>query len=240
MNAIGVNGGILVEGGVAECECCEPACDDPLLDVTLTWTDSDTTKDYLGETWTNGETRAICPDTYDCENLNVHPYFSPTSLSVALRKNEFWGNSANKSGTFSTKRVGRYSYSGSPSTYTATTSGNADGNVLYLQNNSYKHFRVLYSIYRTSKVQSVRVQYNGPTPVTTLTRYRLRGQGYPSLNDILREYTTGINNINSHTPTLSTFNDGINNSFEGSITSSGGLTIAWAKNNTGVAWGDCF
>jgi hypothetical protein len=37
-----------------------------MVDVTLSWTDSDTEKTYLGQRFTNGETRAICPTRYGC------------------------------------------------------------------------------------------------------------------------------------------------------------------------------
>jgi hypothetical protein len=38
---------------------------DPTIEMTLTWTDSDTTKSWLGCTWTNGECKTVYADTYE-------------------------------------------------------------------------------------------------------------------------------------------------------------------------------
>lgn len=53
---------------VADCDTpvtnpCDP---DPPLSVTMTWTDGDTNKTLFGQTWTNGETKVLCPGSYAC------------------------------------------------------------------------------------------------------------------------------------------------------------------------------
>jgi hypothetical protein len=50
-------------------DCGTPNAD-PTLDVTVTWTDADATKDYLGCTWTNGECKEVYATSY---NLQYNP-----------------------------------------------------------------------------------------------------------------------------------------------------------------------
>lgn len=54
---------------LAECNC--PGDTGPKVNVTLSWTDPDTTKSFLGCTFTNGETKAVCPTNYDKPNSEV-------------------------------------------------------------------------------------------------------------------------------------------------------------------------
>mgnify|MGYP000093601942 CR=1 FL=1 len=41
-----------------------PPCSEPSVKVTLSWTDSEDTRTYLGHTFSNGETHYVCPDSY--------------------------------------------------------------------------------------------------------------------------------------------------------------------------------
>jgi len=56
----------------------------PALNLTISWTDSDTTKDHFGETWTNGETKQLCPQTYICnagkERWSIYDNFDALDL----------------------------------------------------------------------------------------------------------------------------------------------------------------
>lgn len=57
-NAVAVTTG----GAVALYPCYEPC--NPVVEVTCTWTDGDPTKTLFDYTWTNGETKLLCPDRY--------------------------------------------------------------------------------------------------------------------------------------------------------------------------------
>jgi len=82
-----IAGQVLSVGGINTSCCCDPPtnpCEpDPPIKVTLTWTDSDTTKNYVGETFTNGETRVICPDIYQCAN-NSREYWRKSANTMIL------------------------------------------------------------------------------------------------------------------------------------------------------------
>ena len=49
---------------LSNCNCTAGDTTTPRVAVTLSWTDTDTTKNYLGCTWSNGEKKQICPTTY--------------------------------------------------------------------------------------------------------------------------------------------------------------------------------
>lgn len=49
-----------------DCKRVPPPCDYPMVDATLSWTDADETKSAFGKTFTNGETKALCPLDYYC------------------------------------------------------------------------------------------------------------------------------------------------------------------------------
>jgi len=250
MDAIGIDGGILVFGGVAECDCCAgPDCDYPLLDVTLTWTDSDTTKNYLGYTFTNGETIAVCPETYSCLNVyNPPPTSTPFPSTLTLNQHfELWGHYG--SGSYETPKAEvlakQYTtYLGTPFQTTFTFS--RDASRIRLSNNTREFARYGVVTYHTDGIgNSLVVRRGGSDKVTTWHRYNrdtatysYQGSTGPFRQAILTD--EGIDNVGGNTPVRSNFDQGITDDFEGSITSAGGLTITWAKNHTGVPWGDCF
>lgn len=47
----------------------------PAMNVTLSWTDADTTKSWRGLTFTNGETKQVCPDFYTCNGTGYATSF---------------------------------------------------------------------------------------------------------------------------------------------------------------------
>ena len=82
---LGTDGKFLFDtaGEVDICEdCCDATdpcslptcgCDSgnstyPRMKVTLCWTDNDLTKTYMGCTWNNGQSKIVCPDTYNSAN----------------------------------------------------------------------------------------------------------------------------------------------------------------------------
>jgi len=83
-------------------------CEFPLLDVTLTWTDSDTTKGYLGIDFTNGETKAICPHYYQCDYTYVNNVTDPNDTNYTLDKRELWQLFNYKSYTGIQRYITRY------------------------------------------------------------------------------------------------------------------------------------
>ena len=222
MDAIGINGGIIVAGGVAECECCGPVCDNgaPFLDVTLTWTDAATTKDYLGHTFTNGETIAMCPGGYTCFDGFTTTNSQPQQL-------EAWNKRAGQQKAYDIYRTVSYG-TGSPNPPTT-----------YFQTNIYNEEIGLKMDNRSGSggtFQRIRRVVNRDGLLTHFYASSFGTSGF------MRLYATVNNGGATLTPpwTTPTISHGIPDDFEGSITSGGGLTITWAKNHTGVPWGDCF
>ena len=68
------------------CPCTEP---NPGIDVTLAWTDEDVTKTFLSVSWTNGETKTICPSVYVRTELD--PTFSASASTELWRVGSFSG-----------------------------------------------------------------------------------------------------------------------------------------------------
>lgn len=72
--------------------------DKPSLKVTITWTDTDVTKVLMGITWTNGETKLLCPGNYDCINsYNTFVavlYPLPSITFIWSTKKESWNDAA--------------------------------------------------------------------------------------------------------------------------------------------------
>jgi len=89
-------------------------CEFPLLDVTLTWSDSDTTKEYLFQTWTNGETKAICPLYYGCNYSKTSDIVDPYDTTYNLNINEYWsiGTSESVPSSITQYRYTRHTQSG--------------------------------------------------------------------------------------------------------------------------------
>lgn len=244
---IGGKNGIQGDDGIASCDCCEPACEYPLLDVTLTWTDADVTKTFLGETFTNGETRAICPTTYSCTDYTGGTGGYPSLSGTITLQEEAWSISGTSNASPSYQRTTNYKRTtyGNPPTYsTVTNSGQFSG--IRLSNN----YRVLFS-YPLGPFPSfntvgfgnrLRVRRGGTDAVQSIHSYDNVVTTYSGTAPFryTRETVSASANNGGNTPTRTTFNNGIDAGFEGSITSSGGLTIAWARNNTGEPWGDCF
>jgi hypothetical protein len=56
---------------------------DPRIKVSVCWTDTDVTKTLFGETWTDGESKIICPQNYNSGGGNIGELWtiknSPTS-----------------------------------------------------------------------------------------------------------------------------------------------------------------
>jgi len=203
-----------MEGGVAECACCDalPPCDDPLLSVRLTWTGPEETIDYMGETFTNGQQHFICPDFY--ESL-----WSPSATEYgypAPAKNERWQfgpSSAIDIDLWSSYNFdyfpGGFYYNPGYSKYyqkrQALLVEAPDGGLT-------GHLNLFWS-------QSFLGLPPGPPPTSAST---LTG-GSVSLS-------TGGN-----TPNFSVNPGYISDNFEGSITTTGGITVAWEK-TAGTGW----
>lgn len=86
-----------------DCSCCTPTnpCpnDDPPLEVTVSWTAAPTSHsgwelttagslDMFNETWTNGETKQLCPTTYAFVRTLV------SSLTTRYRSQAYWMRSS--------------------------------------------------------------------------------------------------------------------------------------------------
>ena len=56
------------DDGLIVCDSCPcvSSCPYPEIQMTVTWNDTDSTKTFFGETFTNGQTIQICPDLYKC------------------------------------------------------------------------------------------------------------------------------------------------------------------------------
>jgi hypothetical protein len=234
--AIGGNSAVQGDFGIATCDCCNP-CDYPLLDVTLTWTDLDVTKNYLGYTFTNGQTIAICPDLYGCGNSSgtITGTFTDYNTFNILEKWKKTGTSYDTPGFVSKKKFREWM-----STQTFTVTNDFSG--ISLSNGSYELWSYSAADIRKDVRKKLKVRRGGTEPVTTYHAYNF---SYllkdPPPSGIFHYFTGyGTGNDGTNTVTLTTFNDGINSSMEGSVTSASGLTITWAKNNAGVPWGDCF
>jgi len=221
MDAIGINGGILVDGGVAECDCCgePPWCDHPLLDVTLTWTDSSTIKTWLDLTFTNGETKEVCPEAYSC-NTGVSAYF--------YRNQETWsiirafGSPIN----LSTNKNGYFYTTGDTTLIRSQQLRLAMEKDVATYTNAEVH-RLERKIHHTDA---------GFTSFFTASSVIFQGN-----TTYKRRYgTPNVGTPPAPIPLPYSVTPGIPDSFEGSATTAGGLTITWAKNHTGVPWGDCF
>lgn len=46
---------------------------DPYLNVTVSWSGPGSTRSYFGQTFTNGETRKVCPSSYNCDPMDGNP-----------------------------------------------------------------------------------------------------------------------------------------------------------------------
>jgi hypothetical protein len=225
MNGIGlIDGGIIVEGGVASCECCDPPpeCDFPLLDVTMTWTDADITKSFMGESFTNGETKAMCPTSYSCTN-------NTGATSTISEKWQGVGTSNNTPTFYVSSKIYTASSTYNGSGIATTFSGIVLGN---------RYFHTTTGISRKAEVQTIAARRGGSPG--RMTSWHATEQFSNSASAFsVKHYVYYYNLSQSNTPTMSTFKNGINANFEGTMTSAAGLTIAWARNNSGVAWGDC-
>jgi hypothetical protein len=243
--AIGGNSAVQGDFGIATCDCCNP-CDYPLLDVTMTWTDLDITKDYLGSTFTNGETIAICPTNYNCAHVVSSTITSGSSKQYRNSSREFWQFGG---GVMSKKRdvYSRYQppTTGAPSFTTSFTDAIISG--VSLKNYIYD-YRKLFTSFSTGytknyRWKNLRVARGAGDDIATDHGFKdfervSTGTFLPPWSSTVKH--TVITPDGTNTPTFSNFASGITNAFEGTITSASGLTITWAKNNTGVPWGDCF
>ncbi len=68
-----------------EPDTCGTPNGDPTLLVTLTWTDADETKDWLGCTWCNGQEKTVYADTYDLYTGQITPTFTSRVYSERWR-----------------------------------------------------------------------------------------------------------------------------------------------------------
>ena len=79
-----------------EAECYEnPPCGcpegRPWLEVTLTWTDTDLCKEYLGLTWRKGEMKRLCPSIYNKQPCKlVTQYIGTIPVKRAEAAFEVW------------------------------------------------------------------------------------------------------------------------------------------------------
>jgi len=79
-------------GAVVPPAACGVPNADPTMFVTMTWTDLDVTKDFLGCTWTNGETKEVYSTFYTKSRFG-----SPYSPG-APQEEEVWANSTAPNG----------------------------------------------------------------------------------------------------------------------------------------------
>lgn len=88
------NGHIAKANGrlVNDCDCCGGVvCPGgiPGIDFTLTFAGGGT-KDFLGVTFSSGETKTICPTTYTCDITMLTYHFPTTTTYADTRKIEAW------------------------------------------------------------------------------------------------------------------------------------------------------
>jgi len=231
---VGFNGGGIAfnNGAIGNCDCC--GCPYPMVDVTLTWTDSDTTKTYLDNEFTNGETIAICPSNYTC-------LVDTNYLTYATQKLEEWewvglGTHGDRSTVLKSGPIG------SPYTFTTTAQKGTGNTQLSLRANRVNITDTAMSAEDRNQ-QSIRM---GIGPVTANTdeaeAYYLRFLAdYSSTSDFGAVYYykhQGTTPSRPQTRAVIGISDGFNKSY----TTAKGITVTWAKNTEAAnpTWGDCF
>ena len=235
---VGLNGGgIVINGGaIGNCDCC---CAYPLMDVTLSWTDADTEKTYLGETFTNGQTHEVCPKRYVCKN-----YTTGTNPIDIKREGWYWTDSGISKVTHGDRRRIRRADSIYPNAYTNTTTGsilNFDYQKLYLYWG--KVIATMTTGTSLDKSYSQIIHMNiGPTTANTNT-----AEAYLNTRHSL-EYTgrksnavSGFTHQTGTPPYLQNkLKTGITDDYNSTYTTALGVTVTWARNTTGATWGECF
>jgi hypothetical protein len=67
---------------------------DPTINMTVSWIDADVTKNWLGCTWTNGETKVVYASTYN------DIYQPPNTTNTFFPYGRYWRKNWNKNGQF--------------------------------------------------------------------------------------------------------------------------------------------
>jgi hypothetical protein len=66
------NGHLSKACGGCDDTCTHAGSDAPSTCMTNAWSDTDTTKTLWGQSWSNGETKTMCPDDYVCAGGNSY------------------------------------------------------------------------------------------------------------------------------------------------------------------------
>lgn len=224
-----INGGLVFNNGaLGDCECC--GCDDPMMDVTVSWTDADTTKSYLGQTFTNGQTIGICPSEYECTNAgNV--------------RQEIWKEQGladpvtfgDRSPVFKygTGTAYPYNYT-STNTYTPYNQGRRKLSFL---------FRSMTQTGAINRIlsQEARMNFGDFAPNTNDAHAYANSRHIDQFATGNRELTFRHFKHQVAPPLIqATTKVGITDDYNSSYTTSNGVTVAWSLNHTGKPWGDCF
>jgi hypothetical protein len=82
------------EGNADICEdCCDAfcvsVCANPSILVTVSWTGPEATQTIWTESWTNGESKKLCPTSYTADATDEYWSIGPTSGVDALRVHGF-------------------------------------------------------------------------------------------------------------------------------------------------------
>lgn len=236
---------------IGDCGCCGvvPACSDPLLDVTLTWTDADLTKSYMGETFTNGQTHAICPSQYNCfvnkDSRTITTGGGQVKYIKGTHKNEAWVRSNGAGEAEVCVQDSRGSSGSLQYTSSYNTSKVIDRIALGIG------YRDALTILDPSVTPIFRT-----TNTTTEHSERIAGIGTEgtfkarSKAETVFTYATytvtaySRQNFQNLAPDcadrarIAPRGGILTPAFFGDVTTSSGITIAWVENNTGVQWHD--
>lgn len=223
---IGLNGGGIAfnNGAVGNCRCCNK-CDDPSVDITLSWTDADVTKEYLGETFTNGQTIEMCPDVYTCTD-------APPNNGV-----EFWRLVNNPVKNVKFNNISHYTAVRPlvPSTFTLVDTFHPPQN---------RSFQLVWGQGNITFNQAVTILMGHSTDFAFTGQSAFKNKYFKKLTSL---GATSLKRFNWFTPqpqpTMAfqpLTEKGIGDSYNGTMTTSRGITITWARNTSGAQWGGCF
>ena len=232
------------EGLIARECCCEAGCpdNDPGFNVTVSWTGTPPelvggNYPWLGEVWTNGETKFICPDTYFCrtrQRTNTQTSFDgpPFYFCRRLVLHKYWTyrNAWGKIGTVGLENLYMRAYY-KQSFSTVYTGTHAPGNTTTCNFTStfLDGCRPGGNSSNWSRFVLVRPRVFGQR----WTAYRLkRGGNFPLEFCYVTTTSTTSNLISTFNLNPSTWNISpgplkLNNQTFGQITTTSGVTIKW-------------
>ena len=71
----------------------------PAMQITITWIDADETKNFFGETWSNGDTKYLCPDWYGGAGGPSYSTFSFYKTPITTAKSGDYGSMSGAKGS---------------------------------------------------------------------------------------------------------------------------------------------